>query len=195
MNDDWTDYVKVIPTVSDIFGRSRPPHSTSTARAGSNARLTGTRQYPLPDKRTAAQKAGLTAKQEQNYQDYLSGKQVQKQAERLQNFPKALRDIRANHWRNKWKPNEATLKQWTKEQGNADYIDGSGASTCFDSLVWHVEAGESGDDAKGVVVAVFNNRGNPVEYSYECSRFDFISWIAASEGGWFNQSGLYDEYL
>jgi hypothetical protein len=195
MSDDWTDYVKLIPSVEDVFGRSRPPHSTSTARAGSNARLTDTRQYPLPDKRTALQKQGLTAKQEQNYQDYLSGKQAQRQAERIKNFPKTLRDIRGNHWGNKWQPNKATVKQWAKEQSTADYIDGSGSSTCFDSLVWHVEDGQSGEDAMGVAVAVFNNRSNPVEYSYEVSRSTFLAWIAGSEGGFFNSSGLYDKYL
>jgi hypothetical protein len=45
----------------------------------------------------------------------------------------------------------------------------------------------------GIATAVFAKDGST--YQYEVSRDEFEDWISGSQGGWFNESGLYNEYL
>jgi hypothetical protein len=186
-----------IPTVEEVFrGLNRPPQRASTSAFNDR----------LSDLARAVTSGGDVRGAARNAVDVMPGKTSRTKpapydrAERVSKLPQTLRNIRANHGHppgKGWKPNRQTVKQWAKEQQNATYMDFSGASTCFESLVWHVEPGETGPDAMGTMVAVFINRGNPVEYSYpEISRSDAIAWGAGSEGGWFAEHPeLYDAYL
>jgi hypothetical protein len=184
-----------IPNVKDLLPWLPPQRPSSQyaaflkEQAGFAASNAARRAAGHPTRERRIDEAGANRK---------SGGQEKQRQQRLKDLPQTLRKIRANHKHppgKGWKPNKSTVRQWAEDMSGQDYMDFSGSSTCFDSLVWQVEDGERGPDAMGVCVAVFNNRGRPVEYSYLISRSDMLAFGAASEGSWFNQSDLYDNYL
>ena len=72
----------------------------------------------------------------------------------------------------------------------AKHLEAPDGSSCFASLSWD----SYGDGSDGIVTAEFY-RGGAITYFYDVSRGDFLDWAGGSQGGWFNQSGLYDEAM
>jgi hypothetical protein len=191
-----------IPTVSQVFDSFIAPYNHFPAQRASTPAF----KSALSDLARAVKSGGDTRAAASKTLDVMPGKTERTtpapydRAQRLKDLPQTLRKIRANqgHAPGKgWKPNKATVKQWAKDLQNETTMDFSGTSTCFESLVWAAEPGESGPNAMGVMVGVFAR--SSAEYSWEVDRETALSWGSSSEGGWWNSDGralgLYDSYL
>jgi hypothetical protein len=140
--------------------------------------------YPDKSNRTKAQRANYksqTAKAKADFNDAHPHQQEQ-----------VLRQLRGNHYVKGagWKPNKATAKQWAKQNQNKS-LDGSGSSECFSEFSWEADA----DDNNNGTLSVTFARNNASYDFADVSREDFFEAIGGSEGGWWNDSGLYGNQI
>ena len=107
------------------------------------------------------------------------------------NVPKGFKS-KPQAWKTKLslEDNVKRRKMMRANKQGASHLEASGGSTCFDSLEW-----DQVDGDLGVVTAVFLKGGGTGTYYYECTRDEFQEWAQGSQGGYFNDSGLYWDYL